>query len=95
MSQEFCSLGQSDVTDIVRSRLVGEFLELTIEMYSAQSYLRSKIFGGEIRVVQIIVDALYKALEQLLIGRQNLRCRNLVCWKFVALECVAQFLLTK
>ena len=73
LSEQFCRLGQSDIADVVTSRLVGEFLELAVEVHTAHAYLLGNHLGSEVGIAEVLVDDLEHPLQQTFIGRLQLR----------------------
>ena len=71
LGEEFGGLDEADVADVVARRLVGEFLELAVEVDTAEADFFGHLFACEGGVAEAFVDDLEDTLEQTLVGREE------------------------
>ena len=75
--QQVRRLFQSQVTDKVVRCLVRQLLHLTVEVYTTDSHLVGNHVHAKVGVVDILVDHVHHALQQLLVGRLHLHLFHL------------------
>ena len=71
LGEEFGGLDEADVADVVARRLVGEFLELAVEVDTAEADFFGHLFACEGGVAEAFVDDFEDTLEQTLVGREE------------------------
>ena len=88
--QEGGSLLEADVADEVARRLVGQFLELAVEVDTADADLLGKHVDAQVRVRHVVVDDLHHAVEQAFVGRLHVELLHALLLCLAAAELVLQ-----
>ena len=69
LRQQFRRLLQADVADKVSGGLVGQFLQLAVQVHAADTDFGTDHLHGEVRIAQVFVDDPHDAFHQFVIGR--------------------------
>lgn len=76
LAEKFCGTLQTDVLDEVGGGLVGEFLEFTVKMDSADAHFGSEDFYGEVVVEDVLLYNLHDALHESFVRSLEVCLRN-------------------
>ena len=85
ISQQLGSFLQADVADEVVRGLSRKILHLAMDMHTADTYLIGYHIDAQVGIVQILVDAIHDAVEELLVGRLHAYLVDLLLQFVVAL----------
>ena len=87
-AKKSCSLFQTEVADEIVWSLVGEFLHLTMQMYTTDTYLCAYHIDIQVAVAEVSVYNGKYAVEKLLVSAFNLDVVDLFTVVFLACELI-------